>query len=59
MIDKVFSFGMGKALRDLQGREGKRAIDEKARSFIIKIARANPSDLGFANEEWANRLLTE
>src|SRR6266496_1551626 len=58
-ITKCLQFGLDAALNDLQ-RPGKpRQLTDDAIAWIVQLACQKPKDLGYAQELWTYRLLTQ
>ena len=58
-ITKCLQFGLEAALNDLQ-RPGKpRQLTDDAKAWIVQLACQKPKDLGYAQELWTYRLLTQ
>lgn len=58
-VDRALEMGALAALDDRPGRGRDASITAEARAWVVEIACIQPKDLGYAEELWSTRLLSE
>lgn len=58
-VSKALELGVAQALADLPGRGRRRVLTPAGRAWVVSLACQKPKDLGYAQELWTTRLLSQ
>lgn len=58
-VSKALELGVAQALADLPGRGRRPVLTPAGRAWVVSLACQKPKDLGYAQELWTTRLLSQ